>query len=231
MEKEWAVFQTLPWPSEVVKGGFAMGRFLRFVRRWGLEIALVACVAHLGWLVYAVANAAQPGVVASQRNWDFPNTYIERIHLDLTSPKHYVTLTWAGPHAASQDTGPFRSSPGQGWGTNDCNDPVESNCPNSMCTPKGLRKVEGLEDCMRSKPHLRYLTVIDKRRAIGFHSHPTVPPYPASQGCVRLEPYAARLIHDNSIAGTTEILVDGTWTKREQGAGRGEQQSSSAVDQ
>jgi hypothetical protein len=39
-----------------------------------------------------------------------------------------------------------------------------------------------------------------------------VEPYPASKGCVRLEPFAARLIHDNSIEGVTEIVIDGTWT-------------------
>jgi len=200
-----------------------MRTLAQFVRRWGLELALVACAAHLGWLVYAAAYPNEPGMVASQRNSGFPDTYIGRIHLELTSPNHYVTLTWAGPDTARQDAGPFPSSPGAGWGTNDCNDSVESNCPDSRCTPKGMRKVEGFTDHLEDTPQHRYVTWIDKRRAIGFHSCMWVERYPASAGCVRLEPHAARLIYDNSIVGKTEIVIDGTWTNpnvrsREQGA-------------
>ena len=114
--------------------------------------------------------------------------------------------------AASQDRGPFHSSPGAGWGTNDCNDPIESNCPDSRCSPKGLRKVEGFGDFLTDHPESTHVTFIDSQRRIGFHSATDVPSYPASQGCVRLELYAAKLIHDNSVAGTTEILIDGTWT-------------------
>ena len=186
---------------------------LQFVRRRGLEIALAACAAYVGWLVYPIISYTEPGIVPSLRNRDFPNTFISRIRLDLTSPNQWVRLTWIGPRAASQDTGPFRSSPGAGGGTNDCNDSVESKCPGSNCTPKGVRKVEGSADHLRDTPQYRYVTWIDKRRAIGFHSCTSVEPYPASHGCVRLEPYAARLIHDNSIVGKTEILIDGTWTK------------------
>ena len=81
-----------------------------------------------------------------------------------------------------------------------------------MCTPKGTRTVEGFLDHLEGGPEYRYATIIDRQRSIAFHAHPSVPPYPDSHGCVRLEPYAARLIHDNSIAGKTEIIIDGTWT-------------------
>lgn len=189
-----------------------MNPVLRILKRRGLELTLLGCGAHLAWLMYAAANASSPDEVPSLRNQDFPLTYIARIHLDLTGPNSYVTLTWLGPHAASQHIGPFHSSPGAGWGTNDCNDVVESNCPNSMCTPKGLRKVEGFMNHLKAGREYRYVTLIDRRRSLGFHAHMSVPSYPASQGCVRLEPHAARLIHDNSIAGKTEILIDGTWT-------------------
>ena len=198
---------------------------LRSIKRRGLEIVLLVSAGHLCWLARDVASSENDGGIRCLRNSDFPTTYIGRIHLDLTSPNHYVHLTWLGPDAAIQEKGPFRSSPGVGWGANDCNDAVESNCPDSRCTPKGLRTVEGLRDHMRDEPQLRYVTVIDRRRAISFHAHPSVLPYPASKGCVRLEPYAARLIHDNSIVGQTEILIDGTWTNpseavsREKGAG------------
>ncbi len=91
-----------------------MGRnLLQFLRRWWLDSALVVSVANLGWLVYASATALGLGEVPSLRNADFPNTYIERIHLDLTPPNQYVTLTWDGPNAASQEAGPFHSSPGR----------------------------------------------------------------------------------------------------------------------
>ena len=68
-------------------------------------------------------------------------------------------------------------------------------------------------DHLADAPACRYVTLIDARRRIGFHSHPArLAPYPSSQGCVRLDPWAARLIHDNAVTGETEILVDGTWT-------------------
>ena len=146
------------------------------------------------------------------RNADFPDTYISLIHLDLTSPHHDVTLSWTGHQAAKQDLGPFRSSPGSGLGYNDCNDPVESNCFGSECTPKGERTVEGFADAFDKLPVCKYLTFVDRQRAISFHSHPKVPDYPASQGCIRLDSYAAQLIHNNSIVGVTRVLVDGEWT-------------------
>ncbi len=48
----------------------------------------------------------------SLRNPDFPRTFISKIHVDLTSPHHWVTLTWTGPQAASGDTGPFHAPAG-----------------------------------------------------------------------------------------------------------------------
>jgi hypothetical protein len=184
-------------------------RPLRFGDRRWLETGLAIAIVLLAWQLYVTVASRSEG---SLRLEDFPQTYVGRIHLDLTSPNHSVTLTWVGPNAAPQQRGPFHSSPGAGWGTNDCNDPIESNCFNSRCTPKGLRKVEALRDSIVSNPQLRYFTVIDGIRAIGFHSHPSVPDYPASQGCIRLEPYAAQLIFENAIVGVTEVLVDGTWT-------------------
>jgi hypothetical protein len=184
----------------------------QFVRRWGLEITLLASLLSLGWALFMMLPPADASIVPSMRSADFPETYISRIHLDLTSPNHFVQLTWQGPRASAQDRGPFRSCPGRGWGDNNCGDPVESNCPGSNCTPIGLRKVEGHQEHLESSPTYRYVTLIDSRRAIGFHAHDSLPPYPDSQGCVRLTPAAARLIYDNSIAGKTEILVDGAWT-------------------
>jgi hypothetical protein len=205
-----------------------MHTFTHFARRRAFEIALVVCVAQLAWLMLARAEPEAWGVLPSLRNTNFPHTHIGRIDLDLKGPNHWVRVEWRGPDAAGQDVGPFRSSPGAGWGTNDCNDPVESNCPDSRCTPKGVRKVEGFADHLKDSPVHRYVTWIDKRRAIGFHSCPAVEPFPASAGCVRLEPYAARLIHDNSIAGRTEIVIDGTWTNPRSAAGEWPQKGTKA---
>lgn len=146
------------------------------------------------------------------RNPDFPNTYIRLIHLDLTSPHHNVTLTWTGPLADEQECGPFRSCPGAGLGYNDCNNPVESNCVGSQCTPKGLRKVEGFSDTFHSYPECKYLTIIDRERAISIHSHELVLEYPDSHGCIRMGMHAAQLIHNNSKVGDTQVLIDGEWT-------------------
>lgn len=186
---------------------------LNFLRRYALEILAIAFAGYFAWIIFAGGARQDSSDIFSLSVPDFPVTHIERIHLDLTGPNHFVTLQWAGPLAAQQDRGPFQSSPGAGWGKNDCNDPVESNCPDSHCTPKGIRIVEGFMDFLKDSPVHQYVTLIDKERRIGFHSCPVVENYPASKGCVRLEPYPARLIHDNSIAGETEILIDGTWTK------------------
>jgi hypothetical protein len=79
--------------------------------------------------------------------------------------------------------------------------------------------VEGFSDCLQDTPGHRYVTWIDVRRSIGFHSSSQIPSVPASHGCVRLEPYVARLIHDNSIQGVTEILIDGTWSNPREAKG------------
>jgi hypothetical protein len=159
-----------------------------------------------GWALYT-------SMPEGLRNADCPQTFIDRIELDLASPNHWVTLTWTGPRATEQPKGPFRSTPGKGEGSNDCNDVAESNRSGSNCTPKGTRFVEGFNDHMPSAQKCKYVTWIDKTRAIGFHSFPSVSSVPASQGCVRMEEHAARLIHDNSVIGKTQIVIGGTWAR------------------
>jgi hypothetical protein len=148
------------------------------------------------------------------RNKDFPETHIKSIHLDLTSPEHSVHLKWAGPHADALETGPFHTCPGAGLGSNDCNDEAESQRNGSNCTPKGERLVEGFRDSLRDSPSCHYVTWFDKERAIGFHSHHSLPKYPASHGCVRMQEHPAQLIHNNSVEGKTKVIVTGTWTRR-----------------
>jgi hypothetical protein len=149
----------------------------------------------------------------SLRNSDFPRTYIRLIEVDLTSPNHWVRLTWSGPNAASQVTGPFHSSPGRGLGYNNCDDVAESNRANSNCTPKGTRHVQAFSETMATAPNARFVTWFHATRGVAFHYYPDVPNYPASHGCVRLEDMgAAQLIHNNAKIGATEVVVSGKWT-------------------
>ncbi len=143
---------------------------------------------------------------------DFPDTYISQIDLDLTSPNHYVTLTWTGPNASSGDTGPFHSSPGAGLCSLDCDDGPSSRRSGSCCTPKGSRSVEKYKCVMSGHPTATNVTYFHWDRRIAFHYFPSVPNYPASHGCVRLGLNAARLIYDNSRRSLTTVNVGGTWT-------------------
>ena len=148
----------------------------------------------------------------SLRNIDFPRTYISKIHVDLTSPYQWVTLTWSGPNARLQPTTRYHSSPGRGLGNNNCDDPAESCRVNSNCTPKGKMHVQAFSHTMITSPECRYVTWFDTTRAIALHYYPNVPNYPASHGCVRLDMYAAQLIHNNSKIGETEVVIEGKWT-------------------
>lgn len=146
----------------------------------------------------------------SLRNDDFPNPFISLIHVDLSSPNHSVSLTWQGQQAAVCEIGPFHSCPGGGRDGNDCDDISTSKTRDTYCTPKGIRTVEAFSDAMRSSPYLRFVTWFDLEREVGFHTHADLPNYSSSLGCVRLGDHAAQLIHNNSIAGKTEVLVEGT---------------------
>jgi hypothetical protein len=148
----------------------------------------------------------------SLRNADFPRTYISSIRAELTSPNHWVHLTWSGPQAAVQEKGPFRSSPGRGLGDNNCDDDDESQRNGSNCTPKGTLQVRGFSETMRTCSVCRFITWFQSERGIAFHYYPEVPGYPASHGCVRLEKmHAAQLIHNNSKIGATEVTIVGKW--------------------
>ena len=150
-----------------------------------------------------------------KRNSNFPSTFIEEIHVSLDDPDHEVTLTWAGPKAKGQDVGPFRSSPGAGSVGWDCDDEATSNMKDSHCTPKGWKfVVEGFAKWLGSDHNAKHVTWFKKSREIAIHFYPTVPKFPASHGCVRIElESAAQLIHDNSRENLTRVIVSGTWTK------------------
>lgn len=155
------------------------------------------------------ATASQP-----QRNSDFPNTFIKEISVRLEDPDHPVMLTWAGPKASAQETGPFRSSPGAGLRGLNCNDLGTSKRSGSTCTPKGTFSVTGFAAHLNSHPEATEVTWFVPARGIALHYYPSVPKYAASHGCVRLESRrVAQLIKNNSRAAITQVIVDGTWTK------------------
>ena len=148
------------------------------------------------------------------RNDDFPQTYIQQISVSLDDPDHPLTLTWTGPKADSQETGPFRTSPGAGLKGLNCNDAATSRRSGSKCTPKGTRSVEGFARRLNSEPRATYVTWFMQSRGIALHFFPSVPEYAASHGCVRIELQdVARLIQDNSLVDDTQVVVSGTWTK------------------
>lgn len=149
-----------------------------------------------------------------QRNAGFPSTYIKEIVVSLDDPDHWVTLKWTGPQAASQETGPFRSSPGAGNKGVNCDLGPTSRRSGSHCTPKGTRTVAGFARRLNSDSRAEYVTWFHQGRGIAFHYFPVVPKYAASHGCVRLETKrTARLIQDNSRVDRTLVTVGGTWTK------------------
>lgn len=177
-----------------VAGGFILGRYYSPGR---VENPFVA-----------IADAG--GADMSRRVPGFPETFIKEIKVDLTGPDHWVTLVWSGPQAASQTGGPYHSSPGRGTGR-DCNNLAESQRDGSCCTPKGVRYVEGFNEYLPSRPECKFVTWFHLTREIAFHSSDTVPNFPSSYGCVRVEEEVAQLIHNNSLKGQTRIQVDGEW--------------------
>ena len=164
----------------------------------------------------ALLQAGSPPADPSRpfRNDDFPQTYIQQISVSLDDPDHPLTLTWTGPKADSQETGPFRTSPGAGLKGLNCNDDATSRRSGSKCTPKGTRSVEGFAQRLNSDSRATYVTWFMQSRGIALHYFPSVPEYAASHGCVRIELVdVARLVQDNSLVDDTEVVISGTWTK------------------
>ncbi len=141
-------------------------------------------------------------------------TYIREISVSLDDPDHWLTLTWTGPNADTQETGPFRTSPGAGLRGLNCDDEATSRRSGSKCTPKGTYPVQGFQRRLNSDSRATYVTWFMQRRGIALHYFPSVPEYAASHGCVRIESeHIARLIQNNSRVDETQVVVSGTWTK------------------
>jgi hypothetical protein len=169
-----------------------------------------------GQTLQALRQAGGTGADPSHpfRNDDFPQTYIQQISVSLDDPDHSLTLTWTGPKADSQETGPFRTSPGAGLKGLNCDVDATSRRSGSKCTPKGTHPVQGFQRRLNSDSRATYVTWFVQRRGIALHYFPIVPEYAASHGCVRIESVGvARLIQDNSLVDDTQVVVSGTWTK------------------
>jgi hypothetical protein len=162
----------------------------------------------------AASIAAAASSSFPQRITGFPDTFISQISVRLEDPDHPVTLTWTGPVAGAQETGPFRSSPGAGLRSLNCDDEATSRRSGSTCTPKGTFAVTGFAAHLNSHLEATEVTWFVPARGIALHFYPTVPKFAASHGCVRLEKLrVAQLIKNNSRAGQTQVVVAGTWTK------------------
>jgi len=173
------------------------------------NISIDGLIEPAGQTWQALLQAAGP-----LRNDDFSQTYIREISVSLDDPDHWLTLTWTGPNADSQETGPFRTSPGAGLRGLNCDDEATSRRSGSKCTPKGTYPVQGFQRRLNSDSRATYVTWFMQRRGIALHYFPTVPDYAASHGCVRLESeHVARLIQDNSRVDETQVVVSGTWRK------------------
>jgi hypothetical protein len=148
------------------------------------------------------------------QNDDSGQTYIQEISVSLDDPDHWLTLTWTGPNADSQETGPFRTSPGAGLRGLNCDNEATSRRSGSKCTPKGTYPVQGFQRRLNSDSRATYVTWFMQSRGIALHYFPSVPDYAASHGCVRIElEHVARLIQNNARVDETQVVVSGTWTK------------------
>ncbi len=154
-------------------------------------------------------SASQP-----LRNAGFPDTYIKQISVSLDDPDHWMTLTWTGPDASSQETGPFRTSPGAGAKGINCDIAATSRRSGTKCTPKGTLPVSGFQSRLNSDSRATFVTWFQRARGIALHYFPSVPKYAASHGCVRIESKrVAQLIQENSRINLTKVVIDGTWTE------------------
>jgi L,D-transpeptidase catalytic domain len=144
---------------------------------------------------------------------DTTGTYIRDIQVNLYSNTYStVTIDWANENL-SIETLPiqFNASPGAGNCDLDCRSISNSKKNSSHCTPLSppTYLVQGYDCALTKYPEAKFVTWFHAEREIAFHAY-TVPPYPASHGCVRLltKNRGAEWIYDNTLAGITQIKID-----------------------
>jgi Domain of unknown function (DUF4157)/LysM domain len=144
-------------------------------------------------------------------NRDYPDVYVSRVNINLSNLTSGLRIVWSSETAQTRTMFRIRDynfSPGLGLCSVCCNTRIESNTPDSLCTPIGLFTVT-----RNSRPHLDgfddalYPTEFS-RPGIAIHVG-SLPARPASHGCARTTNAAAQIIQYNSIVGVTEINVTG----------------------
>jgi L,D-transpeptidase catalytic domain len=154
---------------------------------------------------------------ASQRSsgftGDITGTYINTIQVKIQGNTYStVTIKWANKNL-SLETLPtrFKASPGAGNCNLDCRSIKQSQQNESHCTPLSppTYVVQGYNCALTYYPEAKFVTWFHGGRGIAFHSY-TVPSYPASHGCVRLQTkdHGAEWIYDNSLPGITKVKID-----------------------
>jgi L,D-transpeptidase catalytic domain len=154
---------------------------------------------------------------ASQRSsgftGDITGTYINTIQVKIQGNTYStVTIKWANKNLSSETLPTrFKASPGAGNCNLDCRSIKQSQQNESHCTPLSppTYVVQGYNCALTYYPEAKFVTWFHGGRGIAFHSY-TVPSYPASHGCVRLQTkeHGAEWIYDNSLPGITKVKID-----------------------
>lgn len=126
------------------------------------------------------------------------DAYIKTIFVDLWNQE--ISLEWTGGSIDARERGPFLCSPGAGISGLNCDNEKTSRTLGTKCTPKGDFPVLAYQDFFPKFPNATLITLFQStERGIALHYYPTVPRYPASNGCVRIaREDIARLIKENT---------------------------------
>lgn len=177
------------------------------------------------------AIPAQPPAIRSQvcgrantQVSNFPTTYITKVSIDLGQLSSGLRIHWnrATPETSALPAS-FPISPGAGLCSLCCDDLATSHAPGSLCTPKGNSEINRYSCRLGSTAWARDVSFFEggaSRPGIAIHTgyEGTVPPFPASHGCVRTTNQAAAIVFDNSSARSlrdapppTQVEVTGAW--------------------
>ena len=155
---------------------------------------------------------------------DFPNTYIEKVSIDLGNHTDGMQIHWNRQTAETRAlASSFDISPGAGLCSLCCDDTATSQTGDSLCTPKGNSEINRYACQLSSTAWAKnasFFELGDSRSGIAIHSgyEGHVPSFPASHGCVRTTNQGSAVVWDNSSARAiredpppTKVEVSGTW--------------------
>lgn len=155
---------------------------------------------------------------------DFPNTYIERVSIDLGRLSSGMQIHWNRPTPETRSLpSRFPISPGAGLCNLCCNEAETSQDTDTLCTPKGNSEINRYACQLQSTSWAKNASFFepgDSRSGIAIHSGKDghVPSFPASHGCVRTTDLGSAVVWDNSSSRSireepapTQVQVSGTW--------------------